>query len=156
MPWLSGDNSNNKGVYNTQQSRNFLPFSMSGAMSDTRDSTILVYFVINSYYSQCFLFCHCSYACTCLDHKLQTRFACAIKSCLPCVYPWRHIRDKMNQAFPLLSGESLRMRLEICHHTMHTCSVQFENLCYLEIAFQSWDAYFSCAISRLCSHTTQS
>ena len=35
----------------------------------------------------------------------------AIKSCLPRVYPWRHARDKMYQALPLLSGESLGTRL---------------------------------------------
>ena len=35
----------------------------------------------------------------------------AIKSCLPRVYPWRHGRDKMCQALPNLSRESLGTRL---------------------------------------------
>ena len=66
--------------------------------------------------SQWFL-CHCSYLCTCLDHKLRTMWAgfraClhAIKSCLPRVCPWCHACDKMYQAVPLLSGESLWTRL---------------------------------------------
>ena len=30
---------------------------------------------------------------------------------LSCIYPWCHVRDKLYQAVPLLSGESLGMRL---------------------------------------------
>ena len=62
-----------------------------------------------------------SYACTCLDHALRTTWAGfresphAIKSCLPCIYPWRHARDKMYQALPLLSRESLGTRLILVH-----------------------------------------
>ena len=39
----------------------------------------------------------------------------AIKSCLPCVYPWRHADDKMYQTLPDLSWESLGMRLIVTH-----------------------------------------
>ena len=34
-----------------------------------------------------------------------------VKSCLPRIYPWCHTRDKMCQALPLLSGDSLGMKL---------------------------------------------
>ena len=62
-----------------------------------------------------------SYVCTsagiCLDHELRTMWVgfreclCAIRSCPPRVYPWCHACDKMYQALPLLSGESLGTRL---------------------------------------------
>ena len=93
--------------------------------------TKLVYVAIYDYHSQ-WLLCHhtCSCACTRCDHKLQATWAdashmprllfcmqrgknslgmrlctCphAIKSCLPCVYPWRHTHDQLYQTLPLLN-----------------------------------------------------
>ena len=97
---------------------NFLPFSLSGAVSDT----LRVYYTglacDYGYCSQQFS-CHCSYAWTCLDHELWVTWAgfhvcpCAIKLCLPRVYPEFHARDEIYQASPLelLSRNSMGTRL---------------------------------------------
>ena len=73
------------------------------------ESTTLVYLWFTAACSQRSL-CHDSYMCTCLNHELQTTWAdfhvCphTIKSCLLCVYPWCHARDKKYQAPPSLVG----------------------------------------------------
>ena len=52
----------------------------------------------------------------------------AIKLCLPRVYPWRHACDKMYQALPDLSWESLGTRLERSHMFQPHHHVKWHNL----------------------------
>ena len=76
------------------------------------ESTTSIYLAIYSCCSQQFL-CHRSYACTCLDHELELCGRDSVHAHVQSsrVYPWRHARDKMYQALPNLSRESLGMRL---------------------------------------------
>ena len=80
------------------KSRSFLPFSLSGAVSDT----LRIYYTglpCNLWLLQAAIFVIVSYACTCLDHELRTTWAGF------CEY----------QVLPLLSGKSLGTRLDIAY-----------------------------------------
>ena len=103
-------------TYNTQEITCQSAHQVSGLT--LWESTTPVYLMIYGCCSQWFM-CHHSYICTCLDHKLWMTWVdfhmcpCTIKSCLPCIYPWHHARDKIYQALPLLSRESRGTRLEL-------------------------------------------
>ena len=76
---IRGVNSNNEASLHNK-SLSLLPFSPSGAVSDTlRTHYTTVYLVIYGCRSQWFL-CHRSYACTCHNHELWT-----IVGRIPCI-----------------------------------------------------------------------
>ena len=78
------------------------------------ESTTPVYLAIYGCCSQRFL-CHCIYVCTSLNHELELRMWAGFHACpcasLPRIYPLRHACDKMYQALPDLSRESLGTRV---------------------------------------------
>ena len=43
--------------------------------------------------------------------------------CLPCIYPWCHAHEKMYQALPLLSRESLGTRLKLSYNMYMNCQL---------------------------------
>ena len=125
-------------AYSTEEIMNYLPISQSVPCLSLWESASLVYLVIYGYCSQ-LLLCHRTCVCICLNHKLWTTWAdfciCphAIKLCLPHIYPWRHTRDQMYRALPLLSRESLGVRLSFVHRATKQaswCNISCSINCY--------------------------